>query len=147
MNRFIKAISGAVLLITITSGIVAAQTVQDSRKYRVVAYKNGNPSVTSTSNTTEVVPYMSIYLPNSFTPNGDGMNDTFGAYGEAIKEFKMQVFNRWGQLVFESNHYNMRWDGSHEGIQAPQGSYVYRITAKGITGKSSTRDGTVNLIY
>ena len=136
------------LLVTLMAGWSFAQPVQsESRKYRVVAYKNGNPAVTSTSNTTEVVPYMSIYIPNSFTPNGDGMNDTFGIYGEAVKDFKMQVFNRWGQIVFETNNFNNRWDGTFEGNHVPQGSYVYRVSATGIAGKSSSRDGTVNIIY
>src|SRR5688572_11347312 len=113
---------------------VQAQNTQASRKYRVVAYKNGNPSITSTSNITEVVPYMNIFIPNSFTPNGDGLNDTFGAYGEAILDFNMQVFNRWGQVIFESNNTNSRWDGTHDGQMVPEGSYVYRVVAKGISG-------------
>lgn len=125
----------------------SAQQIEQSRKYRVVAYKNGQPLTTSTSNTTEVVPFMSIYIPNSFTPNGDGMNDTFGAYGEAVKEFSMQVFNRWGQLIFETSNYKQQWDGTYEGVKAPQGTYVYRVTASGITGKNTTKNGTVNLIY
>jgi gliding motility-associated-like protein len=90
---------------------------------------------------------MSIYIPNSFTPNGDGMNDTFGAYGEAVKDFKMQVFNRWGQVIFETNNFSTQWDGTFDGMPAPQGSYVYRVAATGITGRSATRDGTVSLIY
>ena len=148
MNTFIKAVTGTMfLVICITCWTEAQQIQPGSRRYRVIAYKNGNPAVTSMSNTTEVIPYMSIYIPNSFTPNGDGMNDTFGAYGEAVKDFKMQVFNRWGQVIFESNNFSSRWDGTFDGTKAPQGSYVYRVSAIGLTGKSSTRDGTVNLIY
>jgi gliding motility-associated-like protein len=147
MGNITKTLCLALLITAITAMSLSAQNVQSSRKYRVVAYKNGNSSVTSTSNTTEVVPYMTIYIPNSFTPNGDGLNDTFGVYGEAIKEFQMQVFNRWGQMIFESSNVDNRWDGTHEGIQVPQGSYVYRVIAKGITGKRTTKDGTVNIVY
>jgi gliding motility-associated-like protein len=131
----------------ITATCLSAQTIEGTRKYRVVAYKNGNPSITSMSNETEVTPYMSIYIPNTFTPNGDGMNDTFGAYGEAIKEFNMKIFNRWGQLVFESNNVNQRWDGTYDGTKVQEGSYVYRVSARGIQGKSQEKDGTVNIIY
>jgi gliding motility-associated-like protein len=99
------------------------------------------------SNVTEVTPYMSIYIPNSFTPNGDGLNDTFGVYGEAIQGFRIQVFNRWGQMIFESTDVNLRWNGIYDGQQVPQGSYVYRVVASGITGKTTTRDGTVSVIY
>ncbi|HOS48836.1 MAG TPA: gliding motility-associated C-terminal domain-containing protein, partial [Bacteroidia bacterium] len=59
-------------------------------------------------NEVEIIPQMSFYIPNTFTPNGDGLNDTFGIAGEALKEFRMQIFNRWGQLVFESGNPNER---------------------------------------
>ena len=147
MGNYLRAICCACLLTVLAASSLSAQNVQNSRKYRVVAYKNGNNGVTSTSNTTEVVPYMSIYIPNSFTPNGDGLNDTFGAYGEAIKDFKMQVYNRWGQMIFESNNVTNQWDGTHLGQKVPQGSYVYKVIAKGIVGKQTTKDGTVNLVY
>ena len=147
MGNYTKAICCAFLLTVLAASSLSAQNVQNSRKYRVVAYKNGNNGVTSTSNTTEVVPYMSIYIPNSFTPNGDGLNDTFGAYGEAIREFKMQVYNRWGQMIFESNNVSNQWDGTHLGEKVPQGSYVYKVIAKGVVGKQTTKDGTVNIVY
>lgn len=147
MGNYTKALCCAFLLTVLAASSLSAQNVQNSRKYRVVAYKNGNNGVTSTSNTTEVVPYMSIYIPNSFTPNGDGLNDTFGAYGEAIKDFKMQVYNRWGQMIFESNNVNNQWDGTHLGEKVPMGSYVYKVIAKGVVGKQTTKDGTVNIVY
>ncbi|MBL0339536.1 MAG: gliding motility-associated C-terminal domain-containing protein [Bacteroidetes bacterium] len=120
MGNFTKVVCCAFTITALAFTNLSAQNVEASRKYRVVAYKNGNSSVTSTSNTTEVVPYMSIYIPNSFTPNGDGMNDSFGAYGEAIKEFRMQIFNRWGQMIFEANNVEYRWDGTYNGEKVPQ---------------------------
>ncbi len=147
MRNFIKPVVLGCCMGLLVSLSATAQQVEQSRKYRVVAYKNGQPSVTSTSNTTEVVPYMSIFIPNSFTPNGDGLNATFGAHGEAIKEFRMQVFNRWGEMIFESDNYAQRWDGTFEGVKAPQGTYVYKVTASGITGKRVSKNGTVHLIY
>lgn len=147
MGNFTKAIYCAFIVSALATTSLSAQQVEASRKYRVVAYKNGNSAITSTSNTTEVVPYMSIYIPNSFTPNGDGMNDLFGAYGEAIKDFRMQIFNRWGQMVFEANSVENRWDGTFNGEKVPQGSYVYKVVARGIVGKQTTKDGTVNIIY
>ncbi len=135
------------LLCFIITGSTVAQNIQDSRKYRVIAYKNGNNSITSMSNTVEVVPFMSIYIPNSFTPNGDGMNDQFGAYGEAIKEYRLQVFNRWGQMVFESDQVTKQWDGTYDGVKVPQGTYVYTLSAKGTTGGHAKKDGTVTVVY
>ncbi|MFM7823077.1 MAG: gliding motility-associated C-terminal domain-containing protein, partial [Bacteroidota bacterium] len=100
-----KSLNKSILLVVLTMFVAGSSIAQDTRKYRVTAYKNGNNGISSLSNTVEVIPYMNIYIPNSFTPNGDGLNDTFGAIGEAIGEYTMQVFNRWGQLVFESSSY------------------------------------------
>jgi gliding motility-associated-like protein len=122
-------------------------SAQDTRKYRVTAYKNGNNSITSLSNTVDVVPYMNIYIPNSFTPNGDGLNDTFGAVGEAIGQYKMQVFNRWGQLVFETNSHKNQWDGTFDGEPVPTGLYVYKMEAKGKAGNLTHKEGTVTVVY
>lgn len=126
---------------------LSAQVYQESRKYRVTAYKTGNNAITSLSNTVEVIPYMSVYIPNSFTPNGDGLNDHFGAYGEAIREFKLQVFSRWGEMIFETNNITTRWDGTFEGVKVPLGTYAYRMSAKGITGGQTEKNGTVTVVY
>jgi gliding motility-associated-like protein len=133
------------LFMVVAATQVNAQ-VQYSRKYRVVAYKTGNPHVFSISNEVEIIPAMSLYIPNTFTPNGDGMNDTFGVAGEAIKDFKMQIYNRWGQLIFESSDANQRWDGKFGGDKVPEGSYVYKVTAQGAAGKRETREGQLNVI-
>lgn len=128
------------------STFASAQAPNNERKYRVIAYKNGTNEITSMSNETAVTPNMSIYVPNSFTPNGDGLNESFGAYSESVKSFAMEVYDRWGELVFQSNDIENKWDGKYKGHTAPQGSYVYKITAKSITGKQITKKGSVNLI-
>lgn len=120
--------------------------VQSSRKYRIVAYKNGAPQIFSVSNEVEIIPQMSFYIPNTFTPNGDGLNDTFGIAGEALNEFRMQIFNRWGQLVFESGNPNERWDGTFRGDKVSEGVYVYKVTASGAAGKKVTKEGNLNVV-
>jgi gliding motility-associated-like protein len=147
--KIIYKISFVLIAILLMGSVktIDAQSVQQDRKYRVIAYKKGDNAVFSVSNTTELTPYMSIYIPNSFTPNGDGLNDTFGIYGESVNDYNMQVFNRWGQVVFESNNVTERWDGTYNGRQVPQGAYVYRVTARGLNGKSTAKDGTVSIIY
>ena len=69
-----------------------------------------------------------IYVPNTFTPNGDGQNDLFGAvhYGN-IDSYSMSIYNRWGQLVFESNTINDWWDGSYKNQIQQGGLYVYYV--------------------
>ncbi|HTL80801.1 MAG TPA: PKD domain-containing protein, partial [Bacteroidia bacterium] len=58
-----------------------------------------------------IVPYTTMYVPNSFTPNGDGKNDVFMAYSEYAENFHMMIFDRWGNLIFESDDINKGWNG------------------------------------
>jgi gliding motility-associated-like protein len=116
------------------------------RTYRVIAYKKGDLSVLSVSNETIIIPTMTMYIPNTFTPNDDGINDTFGITGEAIKEFTMSIYDRWGQLLFQSSDTNKKWDGTFLGKKVATGTYVYKITASGLTGYRQSREGNVNVI-
>lgn len=124
----------------------ARAQVTSGKKYRVIAYKNGQPNVYSVSNEVIVIPPMTIYIPNTFTPNGDGLNDTFGISGESISEFNMKIFNRWGQLIFETSNVNERWDGTFLGTKVPMGTYVYNVTASMLKGGRQTKEGSVNVV-
>ncbi|MBK7149222.1 MAG: PKD domain-containing protein [Bacteroidetes bacterium] len=68
-----------------------------------------------------------VFVPNVFTPNSDGTNDIFYAYSKAVKQFNLRLFNRWGELVFESNNLNDGWDGTYKGELQPNGVYVYTL--------------------
>ena len=69
-----------------------------------------------------------LFIPNAFTPNGDNLNDLFRIRGGSnIQDFSMQIFNRWGKLVFESSDPQIGWDGTLNGVQQPAGAYAYRI--------------------
>ena len=73
------------------------------------------------------------FIPNVFTPNGDGQNDTFQVEGLAIDEFRMEIFNRWGQKIYETNAVEKGWNGGVANIRAdaaPDGSYFYVIDMK-----------------
>ncbi|MFZ6050557.1 DUF7948 domain-containing protein [Halocola ammonii] len=78
-----------------------------------------------------------IYVPNTFTPDGDGLNDVFRAYGDNIREFHMQIYDRWGQLVFESFSVDEVWDGSNKnGDHYVQDDlFVWRIVYETKNGK------------
>ncbi|HRS53919.1 MAG TPA: gliding motility-associated C-terminal domain-containing protein, partial [Bacteroidales bacterium] len=70
-----------------------------------------------------------IFIPNAFTPNGDGDNDVFRTFGsENIIDFNMKIFNRWGEMLFQSNNINTGWNGKYEGEIQPNGVYTYIIT-------------------
>ena len=69
-----------------------------------------------------------VYAPNSFTPNGDGINDAWKVYGAGIdNDFEIQVFNRWGSLIWESKDINASWDGHYKGSISEPGVYAYKL--------------------
>ncbi len=69
-----------------------------------------------------------LYVPNAFTPNVDEINPMFKAYGTNIKEFSMDIFDRWGELIHTVHGIDKGWDGKIKGVDAPIGRYVYKIT-------------------
>ena len=67
-------------------------------------------------------------MPNAFSPNGDGHNDMFGTtYECAYQEYSFQIFNRWGELLFETHDQYQKWDGRYHGKVSPPGNYIYSI--------------------
>ncbi|MBI1287138.1 MAG: PKD domain-containing protein [Flavobacteriales bacterium] len=75
----------------------------------------------------KVEPYFSFYIPSAFTPNGDGRNDGFFGTGEYLKAYNMKIFDRWGEMIFESNDQNFKWDGTYKGAPAKADQYVYQF--------------------
>ena len=70
-----------------------------------------------------------IHIPNSFTPNGDPLNNTYGLGGltQGVVDLNLRIYNRWGEQIFESTNVDDRWDGTYKGKPVPQGVYVYLI--------------------
>lgn len=75
-----------------------------------------------------------LYVPNTFTPNGDGMNDFFGAKGGNFRTFELLIFNRWGELIFEGEHIDDWWDGKYKGEYVQDGVYVWKIRYEDLNG-------------
>ena len=88
-----------------------------------------------------------LFIPNAFTPNNDGLNDIFKPVftGPATK-FDFRVFNRWGQLVFQTSSPGKGWDGIYNSISQPKDVYVYYITAEGWCNGRFEKKGTFVLI-
>lgn len=74
--------------------------------------KNSYGCSDSTYKVLEIKPSYALYIPNTFTPNEDGLNDGFQAKGVGIETFKMQIFDRWGHLIFETDDINKPWNGT-----------------------------------
>ena len=88
-----------------------------------------------------------IFIPNTFTPNGDGKNEVFMAYGNVIAGLTMKVFNQWGELLYETNSVTTGWNGTHKGKLQPIGVYYYVIRIRQTDGTEITRKGSVNLLH
>ena len=88
-----------------------------------------------------------ILLPNAFTPNNDGLNDKLEFFLIGIEQFKyLRIFNRWGQLVFETNNEKSFWTGTKNGMLQPSDVYVWLAEGIGIDGSKVFRKGIVTLI-
>ncbi|MEQ9593266.1 MAG: gliding motility-associated C-terminal domain-containing protein, partial [Cyclobacteriaceae bacterium] len=96
-------------------------------------------------------------VPNAFTPNPAGpsggvsgsgsFNDVFLPIVKGVEEFNMQIYDRWGNLVFESNSATIGWDGYNEsGTLMPAGVYVYKLTLRLSDGQRSTQIGDITMI-
>jgi|GEM_PF-6205516 len=87
------------------------------------------------------------YIPNSFTPNGDGRNDVFLPYFMGAESFRLQIFNRWGELLYDSFETGLGWDGYYKQILCQQSAYLYLVSV--LTRSSKVRyhlNGTITLI-
>jgi gliding motility-associated-like protein len=86
---------------------------------------------------------------NAFSPNGDGINDSFSfVENNAISEFSVKIFNRWGALVYSWTDPNFEWNGlSFEGDNLTQGVYYYYMNATGLDGKQYEKKGSISLFF
>jgi gliding motility-associated-like protein len=87
-----------------------------------------------------------IFIPNVFTPNGDGKNDVFDIQASGMSVFQLEIYNRWGALLFESESPSVKWDGrTMSGEEASDGTYFYILTAKS-ESKDYSQHGCVTLL-
>jgi len=111
---------------------------------------NEHGCVDEISQTIEVESDVILYAPNTFTPDGDEFNQQWFIYVDGIEmeSFELQIYNRWGEIVFESFDPKAKWDGTYHGKVVPQGTYIWNIRVKDI--KNDVKydfDGHINIIY
>jgi gliding motility-associated-like protein len=87
-----------------------------------------------------------VFVPNVFTPNGDGKNDDLRVYGNLIQSIDLTIFNQWGELIFNTKDKNKGWDGRHKGVMQPITVYVYVLKAVMQNGSVITKKGSVTLV-
>ena len=95
----------------------------------------------------KIRPPFSVYIPNSFTPNENGLNELFKIAGDGIVEIDYDIFDRWGNSIWSSyGKINAGWDGRLNGKPVPVGVYVYKIVVRSLENKFFTYHGNINLI-
>jgi len=113
--------------------------------YLVTANRNGDGQ-TSTSNIVCIETPLYLQVPTAFTPNGDNLNDTFKIKGTHILEYTMTIYNRWGQLMYETHDPIEGWDGTFQNEKAPSGVYYVFIDVRGTMYQFKRFKGTVTLL-
>ncbi len=87
-----------------------------------------------------------FFVPNVFSPNGDGLNETINVHGLCIATFNLQMYNRWGEKVFETSDKTIGWDGTYKGKTMDTGVFMYKVEGITIQGKSFSVKGNVTLL-
>jgi len=105
-------------------------TFPDTGQYTITLIVSDQDRCTDTiSNTLISYPPFNFYIPNAFTPDGDGINDAFSGVGEGFVNYELAIFNRWGEEIFNSNNYDNKWGIGSRGVldNIPIDVYAYRI--------------------
>jgi gliding motility-associated-like protein len=96
--------------------------------------------------TIEVSLESTLYIPNAFTPNGDDLNDVLYTPGTNIVTYHFMIYNRWGNLVFESDDMEKGWDGTYKGERVKDDVYNYRLIAEGIDHAIYKKTGFIAVV-
>jgi gliding motility-associated-like protein len=113
--------------------------------YSVVAVATEPGVNKSISNNITLEKPVKLILPTAFTPNGDALNPLFTISGKFVSKMRIQIFDRWGVLVFQSDN-NEPWDGTKGGKVMPESAYVWKAEVEDFAGNVFTREGTVLLL-
>lgn len=119
--------------------------------YRLIAIRNSEDKRDSSySQELLVVPPTTIFVPNAFTPNNDGINDVFRPRGVALDTsegaYELKIFNRWGQLIYKGTKLDIGWNGRFKGPLCEAGLYIYRIECRELSGRELFLSGGVYLL-
>ena len=126
-----------------------AQTVQISpdETTAFIVYYDQDSSCTAVDTVNVTVNFIpAIGVPNSFSPNGDGRNDVLRVLGQGITRMEFKIFNRYGQLVFETTNQNEGWDGLFNDKELNAGTFVYTLEVTFAEGNREVYTGDVNLV-
>lgn len=131
-----------------SSTLVAPEHLYNRADDYMVSLKvlSANGCYQTVTKTITVEAIFRLFIPDAFTPNGDGINDAFQIGGVGISKFEMYVFNRWGAQVFHSSDLQDAWDGTFKGSPAPTGTYSFMLQVEDRAGKVHKRRGSFMII-
>jgi gliding motility-associated-like protein len=126
-------------------------TYPDTGCYQIILTVTDNNGCQSTATDTLCIdPDVTLFIPNAFTPNGDGRNDVFLPQGIGIdpNQYELLIFDRWGDLIFVTTDLNQGWDGrANKGKEIAQmDTYVWKIKCRDVLGKQHDKMGRVTLV-
>jgi len=129
-----------------TGALAVSHTYTDYDAHWVLLTITTTDGCTAADSVQTRPPAATIFFPNSFTPDGDGFNETFGGVGKLVEDYELIIFDRWGSIAFESHNINQQWDGRIQGEEAPIGVYPYRYRVSGLKMPLHQGFGHVTLI-
>lgn len=141
---YVNPSSGANGLSHVLTGLNGKQRMQV--KVKAIGSLSCQESSAAALDAETLSPFDDIYVPNAFTPNGDGKNDVVYVRSETVKELGFYVYSQWGQQIFYSANIAQGWDGTFKGSPQPVGVYVYHLKATMNNGRELTKKGTITLI-
>ncbi|MBS1613112.1 MAG: gliding motility-associated C-terminal domain-containing protein, partial [Bacteroidetes bacterium] len=121
----------------------------ETTTYKVTAIDGVYGCVATAEAQVQVSTETNVFLPNAFTPNGDGENDVLQLYGnlQSIRYFQLLVFNRWGEKVYETNDQFFNWDANYKGEKLEPGAYLYVMKIVHLNNETSrTFKGSISLL-
>ena len=119
-------------------------TYLDTGKYTItLTIENEYGCTNVLSDSLTIYDSFDLYIPSAFSPDNDDINDLFMAYGVGVQTFEMLIFNRWGELIYESKDQTEGWDGKVNNQYAPSDYYFYKIITTDLDGKSYTFIGEI----
>ncbi|MDA7804279.1 gliding motility-associated C-terminal domain-containing protein, partial [Crocinitomix sp.] len=130
----------------ITSNCSEVYVVPEATTLYIVTVTDKNNCSNSDSVLVDLNGVMDVFIPNIFSPNGDGSNDKLVIYGPRLFEFNMEIYDRWGKRVYVSDDQKSAWDGTFKDQLLPPQTFVYIFTGETILGEPIRLEGNVTII-
>jgi gliding motility-associated-like protein len=140
--------TGTVLSVTPVSGTTYREKINSPEQQHIFRLQatHVNQTEKTYSNILILRQDNSFRIPTAFSPNGDGLNDFFVVKGKIFGSFRLQVLDRWGQVIFVSTNPQIGWNGQIKGQDAPVGVYVYSLTTADSNGRPINKTGSFTLV-